>query len=151
MAARRRRTTILRAPVPPYYRQLLDTAKRYMEQGEHSVAVIVAQTACELVTEFALETLIRPHGLTQKEREQLLPRNYDLNNKRVNALYVVLSKDKIKAQSFWAGYTKHANLRHAIVHKGERATAQQAKASLRAATALVTHVEAVTVAAANAS
>ncbi|TML60265.1 MAG: hypothetical protein E6G18_06645 [Actinobacteria bacterium] len=137
--------------MPPYYRQLLDTAKRYMEQGEHSVAVIVAQTACELVTEFAFETLIRPHGLTRKEREQLLPRNYDLNNKRVNALYVVLSKDKIKARSFWEGYTTHANLRHAIVHKGEQATAQQAKASLSAASTLITHVEALTVAAANAS
>jgi len=82
---------------------------------------------CELVTEFAFETLIRPHGLTQKEREELLPRSYDLNNKRVNALYMVLSNDKIKTRSFWAGYTTHANLRHAIVHRGERATAQQAQ------------------------
>jgi hypothetical protein len=85
MAARRRRTTYLRPPIPPYYRQLLETAERYRQHDEHDVAVILAQTSCELVTEAAFETLIRPHGLTQKEKEQLLPRNYDLNNERVSA------------------------------------------------------------------
>ena len=67
-----------------------------------------------------------PHGLTETDKKSLLPRNYDLGNERARALYVLLSKDKIQAQPLWSDFKQHVTLRHDIVHKGKRATAQQA-------------------------
>ncbi len=141
---RRRTTTFLSVPpIPPYYRQLLDTAQAYRRQEEYDVAVIVAQTASELVTESAFETLFRVHGVTEKDRKHLLPRSYNLTNDRVKALYVLLSHDKIQRQTFWSGFKEHVELRNGIVHKGEKAKARQAQASLDAVTELIAHVEAV--------
>jgi hypothetical protein len=132
----------VRPPIPPYYRQLLEAADRYRDDGEHAVAVIVAQTACELVTEAAFETFFRARGLTETNKKNLV-RVYDLSNERTRALYALLSADKIQGEPFWNGFKEHAKRRHGIVHKGQRATRRDADASLRAATDLVTHIEAV--------
>jgi hypothetical protein len=132
-------------PIPPYYRQLLDSAARFRQEGEYAVTVIVAQTACELVVEEAFDLLLDKHGLTQRDREQLRPRSYDLGNTRVKALYALLTKDRIESQTFWSDFKEHSTRRNGIVHKGKQATKQEAKASLQAVTALVTHVETVIV------
>jgi hypothetical protein len=132
----------VRPPIPPYYQQLLETAERYRRDGEYEVAVILAQTACELVTEWAFETFFRAHDLTEADKRNLV-RNYDLGKDRVKALYVLLSRDKIERQHFWSDFKAHAKRRHAIVHKGEKATAREADASLRATTDLIAHAESV--------
>jgi len=132
----------LRPPIPPYYRQLLDTAERFRREGEYDVAVIMAQTACELVTESAFETFFRAHGSTESDKKHLEPRAYDLGNDRVRALYALLSSDRIEREPFWNGFKDHVKRRHGIVHKGHRATPQEAEASLDAATDFIAHVEA---------
>jgi hypothetical protein len=139
----RQESRIVRPPIAPYYRQLLETAKRYRRDGEHELAVISAQTACELVTETAFDKFIRVHRLSGSDKKHARPLNCDLGNERVKALYVLLSWDKIERQPFWQGFKDHTKRRHGIVHKGEKATAQEAEASLRAATDLIAHVEAV--------
>jgi hypothetical protein len=133
----------VRPPIPPYYRQVLETAERYGREGEHELAVILAQTACELVTESAFDTFIRVHGLTGSDKKHSRPTNCDLGNERVKALWVLLSWDKIDRQPFWSEFKAHTKRRHGIVHKGEKATALDADASLRVATDLIAHVEAI--------
>jgi hypothetical protein len=134
--------------LPPYYRQVLEAAERYANDGENAVAVIVAQTACELVTEIAFESFFRLHGMSESDKKALRPRPYNLDNGKVRALYVLLSKDKIhRNKSFWPGFTKQAKLRHRIVHNGEPATAKDAKDSIQATTKLIEHVESVVAAA----
>jgi hypothetical protein len=62
---------------------------------------------------------------------------------RARALYILLSGDKIGSHPSWRGFKSRALLGHKIVHEGERATPQPAEASVRAATDLIAHVEAV--------
>jgi hypothetical protein len=138
----RQRSRLVRPPIPPYYRQLLDAAARYRADREYAVAVIIAQTACELVAEWAFETFLGDHNLTERDQKNLT-KNFNVANDRVKALYVVLSGDRIDQQPFWPDLRDHADRRNKIVHKGEKATAKDADASIRAATELISHVESV--------
>jgi len=151
VARRQRTTVILRAPVlPPFHRQILQTADLYRSKGENEIAVIMAQTACELVTESAFDVLFRAVGVSAKDQEQLRQTTYNLGNKRTAAVYRLLAKDRVQGQPFWRDFKAHADLRHAIVHKGAKATAHDADRSVSAATDFIAHIEAV-IAAASAS
>lgn len=143
---RQPRTTIYitpRLPIPPYHRQLLESAARFKEQGDYAIAVVVAQTAAELATELAVTTFLNARGAKDiaEPIDDLLP-TYNLDNRKVRKLYVVLSGDgKITTMPFWTAFTTQARLRHKIVHKGATATDADAGASIKAVTDLIVHIE----------
>src|SRR5262249_35528030 len=55
----------------PYYRQLLETAGEYLKREEYDLAVILAQTACEVVTEQAFDVFFELRGTTKADRKAL--------------------------------------------------------------------------------
>ena len=94
---------ILRALIlPPFHAEVLSTAEGFRAKGENEMAVIMAQTACELVTEAAFDVLIRASGVSKADVKQLTQKTFDLSTPRMAALYRLLSKDKIQAQVFWS-------------------------------------------------
>jgi hypothetical protein len=68
LVARRQRTSsILRAPVQPYYRDLVGKAEELRAEGRYDLAVVVAQTACELLFEQAITELLQRRGVPELE------------------------------------------------------------------------------------
>ena len=123
------------------YLNLLDAAKVAHEQNQHKESVILAQTSLELFTEKVLGRLytVRNIEYLKPEFEHLLI-NYNLVNSKVSGLYIALSGDEIKQESFWADLVDHTELRNALVHEGKDATIDQSSRSLAAVNALIAHV-----------
>jgi HEPN domain-containing protein len=136
------RSRIHLPPLQPY-RRILNAAKGFRDRGDYDVAVILAQTACEVLAEQTFEKLFRDDGTSAADRKLLEPKAKNLAAPRTRALYTLLSKDRIQQQPFWQDYRDHANLRHKIVHAGASATKQEADKSLRVADRLINHVRSV--------
>jgi hypothetical protein len=127
-------TNWIAAPAPPYYRDLLALSQALITEGRPELAVIVAQMACEVLSE---------QVLLQRLRRSDVPPMFNVHNKRVLALYKKVTKDPIDKAAFWKGYGTHAIRRHEVVHRSRRVSLDEARESLAAATAFVNHVEAV--------
>lgn len=119
-------------------RERLDHAHRLHESQEHAIAVVVAQTACEVLIREILPTLVHPHVT-----DELFPwaleriRQYTLNDRQGQDLWFRVAGSAIQEQEFWPAYKLHLDLRNRIVHRGEVATAEQATESLATAEALI--------------
>jgi hypothetical protein len=124
------------------FQSLIDSADTWLTQGHYKEAVILAQTALELFTEKTLGHLYQTRHVEylKPELEHLLT-NYNLANSKVSGLYIALSGDPIRQTDFWAALTNHAELRNRLVHDGQDATENQARASLKAVKALIAHVK----------
>jgi hypothetical protein len=120
------------APPAPYYRDLLSLSASLIGEGRHEAAVIVAQMACEVLTEQTLTPLLRK-GQARA--------NFNLDDKDVRKLYIKLTHDAIDQAPFWPNYRPHVVRRHQVVHRGRRVTPTEAQESLSIATQLVDHVE----------
>jgi hypothetical protein len=109
---------------------------------EHALAVVVAQTACEVLIREVLPTLVQPH-LTDNVFPWALERirQYTLNDRQTQDLWSRIAGSAIQGQNFWAPYTRHLDLRNRIVHRGDTATAHEAAESLSTAEALIDYVE----------
>jgi hypothetical protein len=128
----------------PYHNELMQQAKLLLDEGKYPLAVVVAQTACEVLTEQMMSLL--SEQVDQRVREWIrdrLPRTVDLDDDRVCALYTALSGDPITAQPFWSDYKQHVKLRHRVVHRGVRVTEADARRSCDAAQRLQEHLVAV--------
>lgn len=123
------------------YQSLLSSAEAALADGDHKVAVILAQSAVELFTAKILVYLYRERDVEYLKRpfEHLLI-NYNIGNSKVSELYMALSGDPINQQPFWAQFTDHVQLRNDLIHDGADATPDQAKASLEAVTAVIDHI-----------
>jgi hypothetical protein len=127
---------------PSQARQRLEHATDLYEREEHALAVVVAQTACEVLIGEVLPTLVQPHVT-----DDLFPwvlervRQYTLNDHQTRDLWSVVAGSAIQEQEFWSSYKAHLDLRNRIVHRGESATAGQAVVSLATARALIDYVE----------
>lgn len=124
------------------YQNLLSAGEAAHDQKQFKEAVILAQTAVELFTEKILGYLysVREIDYLKPEFEHLLI-NYNIGNAKVSGLYIALSEDPLKQQTFWAAFITHTELRNALVHEGKDATESESRASLDAVTALITHVK----------
>jgi hypothetical protein len=96
------------------------------------LVVIVAQMACEVLTEQTLTPLLA---------SQRRPWNFNVGNKAVRKLYTKLTHDAIDATPFWARFELHVDRRHKIVHHGQHANTTEAQESLTVTTEFVDHVE----------
>lgn len=130
------------ATVVRYHRQLLDKARQVASAGEGDIAVIVAQTACEVCTERAFDVLFRKRG-AEWIRDSIFSSSssYNLISPRVQKPYTALSGDKIQTAPFWNDYKDHVDRRNKVVHKARGVGSHEATASIEAATKLIEHLE----------
>jgi hypothetical protein len=121
---------------------LLDTAKTLKDQGHSEAAIVTAQTACEVCTEVFLEAGFRNKGISYLNDpvEALLHNNYNLGNDRVRNLYAAVCDDPIQQEPFWSSFKEHVWRRHRVVHRGKRASQQEAEASIAVAEEVVRHI-----------
>ena len=129
----------------PYHEVLLSTAKELVKQGHPAMAVVAANTACEYYVERALSKAMSRAGLTQPVEEavsHLLP-GYNLADRRVRSLYSALTGDAVHQQPFWSDFTTCVKVRNDVVHRGARASVQQAETAVAAAESLLRHLAAV--------
>jgi hypothetical protein len=123
-------------------RERLAHANELHERGEHALAVVVAQTACEVLIRDVLPTLVQPHV-----SDDLFPwaleriRQYTLNDRQTQDLWARVAGSPIQEQGFWQAYKAHLDLRNRVVHRGEAAAVEDATQSLATTEALIGYVE----------
>ena len=122
----------------PYYRQLMAAADRLLLQDEATPAIIMAFTACEVLTEQAFDELWRSRGLPELAHPVSRSlRSNNLADDRVRSVYNALSADRVENQSFWGAFKDLARLRNGLVHgKERRVSDEQARSAINAARAL---------------
>jgi hypothetical protein len=125
-----------------YFEILNDIAKRLRDQGHHEMAVVAAQTACEVFTELVVTTTFKNQniGHLAEPVEALMP-NYNLGNDRVRKLYEALCNDPISQQPFWSRYKTHVKRRHGIVHEGKQTDRAGAEESIKAVEEVIYHIQ----------
>jgi hypothetical protein len=136
---------LLRNQGPPYHRFLLEQAQRLSDQGDHALAIVMAQMACEIATELVISAAYRRRGVADLEEpvSGLFP-SFSLGNERLLKLYVALTGDKIQNESFWPAFKAHAKRRGGLIHGGLRVRQvgkAEAADSISAATELVDHLQ----------
>lgn len=122
--------------------ELLDRANDLVAQGHHDLAVIVAQTACEVLVADAMRAVARGHA-SDELYPWLLQRvgSYTLIDNQTRKLWNALSATSIQQEPWWSEYREHVRRRNQIVHEGQRVDVEAARASLAAARALFEYVE----------
>ena len=127
--------------VVTYPEVLLKTSKDLLRQNQYGISIVVAHMACEVAAERSLSTSFSQRGLQYLEESVLNFLNgYNLATGRNRKLYVALTGDNIHEQGFWQAYTESATRRNNIIHKGAIYGELEAKASIAAATAFVSHL-----------
>jgi hypothetical protein len=127
--------------------RLLEAAQRYVDQSEpdYRVALIVAQTACEVVIQRAVAKAFAAKGLSAEQVESAMSIcSWSLIEGKPRALYKAITGDDTitdKSKSpFWKPYQESVELRNLAVHRGQIISEAEAKTGLDAARALVDHV-----------
>ena len=125
-----------------YFEILDNTAKRLINEGHHEMAVVAAQTACEVFSELVITATFKNQniGHLSEPVEALVP-NYNLGNERVRKLYEALCKDPISQQPFWSRYKAHVKRRNGIVHEGKRTDKAGAEESIKAVEDVIHHIQ----------
>ena len=126
----------------------LERAQDLLDRGEWDLAVVVAQTAVEVLIAQVISDRLRAIGdhLEENQLPRLrtnLTRNiktYSLNDDSTRQLWDDLMKDTITNVDVWGGYKDHVKRRHGIVHQGVEVSRPQATASLEAARSMIEHV-----------
>jgi hypothetical protein len=126
----------------PFHRKLLDQAQGALRAEMNEFAVVVAQAAAEMCTEWALTVMFRSRDLEAlAEPMRGLFQSANICNEKLHDVFAALSGDQPNQQAFWSDLKQHSTLRKHIVHRGERATAIQATSSLSAVTRFIEYVE----------
>ena len=113
--------------------ELLNRADELVQQGHHDLAVIVGQTACEILVADAMRTLLDGHA-----SEDLFPwvltriSSYTLVDDPTRNLWNKLTATQIQNENWWTPYREHVQRRNRIVHAGDRVDADAARSSLDA-------------------
>ena len=122
--------------------ELLNRADELFEQGHYDLAVIVAQTACEVLVADAMRTLLEGHA-----SDGLFPwligriSSYTLVDDATRNLWNKLTQTEIQSQDWWNAYREHVRRRNGIVHAGERVDGDAARSSLDAARELFAFID----------
>ena len=129
---------------PPYHRSLLEYARRWIDQCEFNVGIIISQTACEIFAEQLFDTIMQKKNVAwlKEPIDDLLP-NYNIGNEKVRKLYVALTGDNIQDQSFWSDFKKHVEVRNKVVHSKYNATKEEADKSFTSVSEVVGHLESI--------
>jgi HEPN domain-containing protein len=128
----------------------LERAQSLLDRGDWDLAVVVAQTAVEVLIAQIISDRLQAIG-DHLEENQLptlrtnLTRNvktYSLNDDTTRELWDDLMHDTIRQADPWADYKDHVKRRHGIVHKDVDVNQDEATASLAAAREMIEHIQA---------
>jgi hypothetical protein len=121
---------------------LLLYAESLIGQGQPSMAVVVAHTACEVATAQALSEALEKKNLHYLKNAVIaLFRDYNLcSNYRLRDLYNALIGEKVQQQPFWKTLDTSVKRRNDIVHQGKFVTEADAQSFLQAAKDLVDYL-----------
>jgi hypothetical protein len=130
-------------PLLPYHAVLLDTARAFMVRDECQVAVVMAQSAVEVLVEQIVTEQLRKRRTAPEVEEWVLARAkpFGLTGPNSLTLYIALTGDQIPRATFWDRYKRHVTRRHGVVHRGEKVTPQAAEQSLSVAEEMIRHIE----------
>lgn len=125
--------------LPSAAHALIEQAKRLSQGSEtdRQLAVIFAQSACEMLTEQMLATLLRHDGSPlSRVISGLLgkQRGRDLTNDGIYAVYCALAGDNPRSAAWWETWKSDCRaLRHRVAHTGAPVSAVEAEAAVKAA------------------
>ena len=131
--------------ISPLYEALLHSADGLANRvHQHTVAVLVAQTAIEVCTDRLITKLLDQRGAKFLEKwiDDRLP-NYNIGNEQVRKLYEAVSSDtQLVNQPFWTSnrLKDHVQLRNDVAHQGRVATPAEAQASLAVAREVISYL-----------
>ena len=125
-----------------FTQRILEEAERFNSINEYRVAIIFAQTACEIATERAIIAALKNRQVSELEDvvDELFM-SYSIKNEKVRMLYSALTGDDLTVQKFWADLRQSAVWRNDIVHDGKEADSSMAKRAIEAARLYIEHIQ----------
>jgi predicted RNA-binding Zn-ribbon protein involved in translation (DUF1610 family) len=127
----------------PHWTNLLATANALFDSKFYGSAIIVAQTACEVVMARAITNALisRGVGYLDKPISELVS-SYSPNNENTRRLYNSLTGDNVAGLGYWKDYKLMVERRHDCVHEGahRQISEQDARQGIDAATRLIEHI-----------
>jgi hypothetical protein len=128
---------------PQHHHQvLLERARLLHERRDWDLAIVVAQTAFEVLAAQVISRRLEARdvgGLRAHLTSHI--RTYALLDDRTQKLWHELTEDTIKQAGCWAQYRDHVGRRHAVVHQGVDVSEADSTASLAAVQAMIAHVQ----------
>jgi hypothetical protein len=133
-AGLRRKPPIVVGYISPQWRkdtagQMGKEAVDLLKQRRDALAVIRAQTTCELLIAETFKKLIAIR-FPDFESERLVRRPATLSDKASLALLELLTGRRIQDENWWPAYVEHRTRRNAIVHSGVSVVHEDAQASI---------------------
>jgi HEPN domain-containing protein len=119
----------------PVSRLVGKEAIELLKQGRDELAVIKAQTACELLVAETLFSLLRLKH-PDVDHASLIRRPATLNDKQSKALLQLLTGERVQDAQWWPKYVAHGRRRNAIVHDGLTIKHEDAQESIEVMNAL---------------
>jgi hypothetical protein len=122
--------------------ELLANARELLDDNRCEFAIIASQIAVEIYTELAVTALVERLGLDAFGAAVLdTIDGYGPHRRRVQALWNALTADTIQQRAtVWRDYREHVERRNDVVHRGHKASASEARASLEAATQMLLYL-----------
>jgi hypothetical protein len=130
-------------PRDPRHLELLALARQLRDEERTDLAVVAAQTACEVYAEVAISEMLR--GRELGKFEEVIPElltGYSLMDRRGQLVFEALTGHKIQQASIWPAYRAHVELRNRVVHRGDEVTTEQAIGSVKTAEAFHEYIAA---------
>lgn len=143
---------ILRTLYPPWpevqrpaqarHRFLLQRANELLDQAVLDGAVVVAQSAVEVLVARVIGQRLQRQDLGPL-RSYILSgvRKHNLNDDLTRVLWLALTGDTINQAEFWKRYKDHLTRRNAIVHRGGDVSDTDAAESVNVAETIIEHIE----------
>jgi hypothetical protein len=128
----------------PFHQKLIEEAKNSLKSSLFEMAVVLSQAASEMCTEWAITALFALRD--DKDLAEPILGLFvvkDICSERVQRVYSALSGDSPNQQPFWARLKSHRDRRNAVVHRGEKASPNEAAESVAVVNEYLLHVEAV--------
>ncbi len=140
------------ASVIRFQERILDAA-RYISTSPtagdpaFAASVIIAQTACEVAAQRAVEFLIDARNLgSLGEAIEGYVSKYSFTDDRLQAMWTSLTGDAIQYAAFWARYKTHVKRRNSAAHRGldedgQQMTKAKAEDSIEVADLFLAHIK----------
>jgi hypothetical protein len=118
----------------PLHERLVEDAIELLSAGKPELAVVRAQTGCEVLSNDVLADLLRQRGADVLV--DAIGKRAPLATPPGQALFTWLTDEQIEQEKpMWPNYKEHLTRRNDIVHRGIEVTEAQAQASLDACNA----------------
>ena len=129
-----------------HHETLLGMAKDAFDRKEFALSVILATSACEMLTERAFRLLFSYRDIDYLY-DSVIERQWEYNNitkEKSRNLYISLSKDDIP-HTFkgWSDLHEHYKRRHKIAHRGKKIDEKDGNKSLQIVSDYIKHIEAI--------